>query len=207
MSVTFDRERALSREEIGLMTADHPMVRNSIDLLLSGEAGNSAFGVWETPGPKSIVLEAYFIVECVAPASLQTDHYLSAVPVRVAVDHQGQDLTSEPALMKAVLRRGNHRKLLEQPKVTGEIVPEMLKVLTTLAGQQRVRIVEKALSGIRTELEAEKARLVDLAQLNPMIDDEELQKLDRYQEQVVKAVSNARLRLDSLRLIYRMPAP
>jgi ATP-dependent helicase HepA len=109
--------------------------------------------------------------------------------------------------MKAVLRRGNHRKLLEQPKVTGEIVPEMLKVLTTLAGQQRVRIVEKALSGIRTELEAEKARLVDLAQLNPMIDDEELQKLDRYQEQVVKAVSNARLRLDSLRLIYRMPAP
>ncbi len=207
MSVTFDRERALSREEIGLMTADHPMVRNSIDLLLSGEAGNSAFGVWENPGPKSIVLEAYFIVECIAPASLQTDHYLSAVPVRVAVDHQGQDLTSEPALMKAVLRRGNHRKLLEQPKVTGEIVPGMLKVLTTLAGQQRVRIVEKALSGIRTELEAEKARLVDLAQLNPMIDDEELQKLDRYQEQVVKAVSNARLRLDSLRLIYRMPAP
>ena len=29
------------REEIGLMTADHPMVRNSIDLLLSAEAGNS----------------------------------------------------------------------------------------------------------------------------------------------------------------------
>ena len=38
------------REEIGLMTADHPMVRNSIDLLLSAEAGNSTFGVWEAPG-------------------------------------------------------------------------------------------------------------------------------------------------------------
>lgn len=207
MSVTFDRERALSREEIGLMTADHPMVRNSIDLLLSGEAGNSAFGVWEVPGGKSIILEAFFIVECVAPASLQTDHYMSAVPVRVAVDYQGKDLTADSALMKAAFRRGNHRKLLEQPKVTGEIVPGMLKALTTLAGQQRVRIVEKALSGLRGSLDAEKARLIDLAQLNPMIDDDELERLDRYRSEVEDAVSSARLRLDSLRLIYRMPPP
>ena len=207
MSVTFDRERALSREEIALMTADHPMVRNSIDLLLSGEAGNSAFGVWETPGPKSIIMEAYYLVECVAPAALQTDHYLPAVPVRVAVDYLGNDLTADPSLMKAALRVGKHRRFLEQPKVTSEIIPGMLKVLGAIAGQRRVVIIKKSMDQMTKSMDAERARLVDLAQINPLIDGEEIGLLDGHREALKDAVTGARLRLDSLRLIYKIPAP
>lgn len=206
LGVTFDRELALSREEIALMTADHPMVRNSIDLLLTSEAGNSSFGVWESPGTKSVILEAYYIVECVAPASLQTDHYLPAVPVRVAIDYLGEDLSASPALMKAVLRRGNHRKLLEQPKVTGEMIPGMLKTLDALAGQRRVKVIEKSLAAMKKDLNEEKARLVDLAQVNPMIGDDELESLASHREALTAALGNARLRLDSLRLIYRVPS-
>lgn len=205
VGVTFDRARALSREEIALMTADHPMVRNAIELLLASEAGNSAFGVWESPGPKSVILEAYFLVECLAPASLQTDHYLPAVPIRVAVDYQGADLTADPSLMKAVLRRGNQRKLLEQPKVRSEMLPAMLKVLETLAGQRRVKVITKSLDAMRKSLDDEKARLVDLAQVNPMIGEGELTQLESHREALEAALGGARLRLDSLRLIYRMP--
>ncbi len=207
MSVTFDRERALSREEIGLMTADHPMVRNSIDLLLSGEAGNSAFGVWEAPGPKSVILEAYYIVECIAPASLQTDHYLPAVPIRVAVDYQAKDLTSDPSLMKAVLRRGSHRKILDQSKVTGEMIPTMLRALATLADQRRVSTIKKSMAQMEKVMGAEKERLLDLAQVNPLIDDSEVGALDDHREALKDALTSARLRLDSLRLIYKVPAP
>lgn len=206
MSVTFDRERALSREEIGLMSADHPMVRNSIDLLLSSEAGNSAFGVWEAPGTSSIILEAYYIVECVAPASLQTDHYLPAVPIRVAVDYQANDLTSDLSLIKAVLRPGNHRKLLEQDKIRGEMLPAMLKALELLAKKRRVVTVKKALSEMEQSLDAEKKRLVDLACVNPLIDEAEITALDRHRELLKEALVGARLRLDSLRLIYKIPA-
>lgn len=207
MSVTFDRERALSREEISLMTADHPMVRNSIDLLLSSEAGNSAFGVWEAAGPKSIILEAYYLVECIAPAALQTDHYLPSVPIRVAVDYQEKDLTADPNLMKAALRRGSHRKILDQPKVTGEMIPAMLKALEVLAGQRRVGTVKKAVQQMEKSLKAEKARLLDLSQVNPMIDDSDLQALDDHQKALKEVLVNARLRLDSLRLIYKVPTP
>ncbi len=203
MSVTFDRERALSREEIGLMTADHPMVRSSIDLLLSGEAGNSAFGVWETPGGKAVILEAYYLVECIAPASLQTDHYLPAVPVRVAVDHQANDLSADKKLMSAVLRRGNHRKLTDQPKVTGEMIPQMLEALEPLAGQRRVKIIEKALLEMNASVDSEKARLEDLAQVNPDIDEDEIAALDENRKVLSEALNSARLRLDSLRLIYK----
>jgi len=207
MSVTFDRERALSREEIGLMTADHPMVRNSIDLLLSAEAGNSAFGVWETPGPVAIILEAYYIVECIAPAALQTDHYLPAIPIRVAVDHQAKDLTADLSLIKAVLRPGSHRKLLDQPKITGEMIPAMLKALETLAGQRRIITIKKAVTKMEKSMKSEKARLQDLAQVNPLIDESEIQSLEDHQAALKDALTTARLRLDTLRLIYKAPAP
>ncbi len=205
MSVTFDRERALTREEIGLMTADHPMVRNSIDLLLSGEAGNSAFGVWEAPGTSSVILEAYYVVECVAPASLQTDHYLPAVPIRVAVDYQAKDLTADLSLIKAVIRPGNHRKLLEQDKISGEMIPAMLKALEVLAKKRRVSTLKKALGTMEESLGIEKARLLNLAQVNPLIDEGEIAELDRHHGALKDALMGARLRLDSLRLIYKIP--
>ncbi|YCM45106.1 helicase-related protein [Verrucomicrobiaceae bacterium 227] len=203
MSVTFDRERALSREDIGLMTADHPMVRSSVDLLLSGEAGNSSFGVWETPGPKSIILEAFYIVECVAPANLQTDLYLPPVPVRVAVDHQAKDLSADKGLIKAILKQGNHRKILDQSRITGEIIPAMMKALDALAGQRRVKIVKKSLKEMETAFDAEKARLEDLQQVNPMIDEAEITAHQERRGEIVDALTGARLRLDSLRLVYR----
>jgi len=203
MSVTFDRERALSREDIALMTADHPMVRSSVDLLLSGEAGNSAFGVWEAPGPKSIILEAFYLVECVAPAALQTDLYLPAVPVRVAVDHQAQDLTSDKGLIKAILKQGNHRKILDQPRITGEIIPAMIKALDVLAGQRRVKIIKKSLREMGAAFDLEKARLEDLQQVNPMIDEDEISANEDRRSELKNALAGARLRLDSLRLVYR----
>lgn len=206
MAVTFDRDRALMREEIGLMTADHPMVRNSIDLLLSAEAGNSTFGVWEAPGTSSVILEAYYIVECVAPASLQTDHYLPSVPVRVAIDYQGKDMSSDASLMKAVLRRGNHRKLLEQPKIRAEMIPEMLKTLDSLARKRRVTVVKKSLEVMQSSFDEEKGRLEDLAQVNPLIGEEELGQIESHREALSSALGGARLRLDALRLIYKVPS-
>ncbi len=205
LGVTFDRKKALSREELGLMTADHPMVRSSIDLLLSGEAGNSAFGVWESAGPKLIILEAYYLVECVAPASLQTDRYLPATPVRVAIDHQGNDLTQDQALLKATLREGDHRKILEQPKITGEIIPKMIKVLERLAGQKKVEFIKDARKKNADDSYQELSRLKDLQQLNPLIDADEISSHERREGLIQEALLGARLRLDSLRLIYRTP--
>lgn len=203
LNVTFDRQRALSREEINFMSADHPMVRSSIDLLLSGEAGNCAFGVWE--GGKAILLEAYYVVECVAPASLQTDHFLPAVPVRVVVDHLENDLSADQALMKASLRPGAHRKLLDQTKVTREILPKMLKALEQLAREQRDRVIKKAHTEMEATLTDELTRLRDLQEVNPMIGDDEIQEVTERKEVLGKALAGARLRLDALRLIYRIP--
>ncbi|MDB4485708.1 SNF2-related protein [bacterium] len=206
MGVTFDRQRALSREEINFMSADHPMLVSAIDLLLSSEAGNSCFGVWETPGDVAIILEAYYVVECIAPAALQTDHFLPAVPVRVAVDHEGKDLSSDAKLIRAILKPGQHRKLLDQPKINQEMIPEMLKALETLVGQKRVTIIKKSITKMTENMDGEVARLEDLREVNPMIDDREIEIVRERQEELKKTLGGARIRLDSLRLIYKAPA-
>ncbi len=205
MGVTFDRHRALSREEIGFMSADHPMLVSAIDLLLSSEAGNSCFGVWETPGDVAIILEAYYVIECIAPASLQTDHFLPAIPVRVAVDHEGTNLTNDNKLIHSVLRPGAHRKFLDQPKINQEMVPKMLETLGSLVGQRRVTIVKKALAKMSETMDGEVARLEDLREVNPIIDDSEINAVREREEELKKAITGSRVRLDSLRLIYKAP--
>lgn len=39
VTVTFDRDLALAREDLEFLTWDHPIVRNGIDLIVSGDIG------------------------------------------------------------------------------------------------------------------------------------------------------------------------
>jgi ATP-dependent helicase HepA len=43
--VTFDRKRALSREDISFLSWDHPMTTGAIDMVLSSATGSASFGV------------------------------------------------------------------------------------------------------------------------------------------------------------------
>ena len=205
LAVTFDRQRALSREEIGFMSADHPIVRSAIDLLLTSEAGNTAFGVWESPGEPTMILEAYFIIECLAPPHLQTDRFLPPVPIRLAVDHKKNDLSKDKNLIQARLRPGKHRKLLEQQQITQELLPSLLSELESLAQKHLQSQIKKATEAMHQSLDLELARLNDLREVNPMIGDPEIQTLKDQKQTLQKTLAQARTRLDSLRLIYKKP--
>ncbi len=45
ISITFDRKRALSREDVSFISWDHPMVTGAIDMVLSLGTGSASFGV------------------------------------------------------------------------------------------------------------------------------------------------------------------
>ena len=86
MSVTVDRDTALTREEITFMTADHPMVISAIDSFLSTDHGNSAFFRLEKAGEQLLMVESVSLLECVAPDYLHADRFLPAKPIRQIVD-------------------------------------------------------------------------------------------------------------------------
>ena len=144
MTVTFDRQRALSREDLGFMGADHPLVRGALDLLLGLESGNSAFGVWKNSGAEGILLEICGVAECVAPATLHIDRFLPSTPIRVVVDHASQDHTEDAALASAVFEKGDIFKLLDRAVVKKKLLPTMLEKAQAFAAVRMQNIVAAA---------------------------------------------------------------
>src|SRR5690606_18690722 len=84
--VTFDRNTALTREDLPLLRLDHPMVSGAIDLLLEGEHGNASFLVDDTLPARTALLECVYVLACVADRELGVERYLPPLPLRVVVD-------------------------------------------------------------------------------------------------------------------------
>lgn len=204
MAVTFDRNKALSREEMQFMSMDHPVVLSCLDSLLGSEAGNVSFGVWESgSNDKRIIIEAHFLAESLAPSHLHVDRFLPASPIRVAMSHQHEDLTDDLLLSKANLRQGNVRKLLAKEVVKQQLIPAMIEKSEALAEEKKRIIIKSALAEMEKVLDQEIHRMEDLAMVNDVVSNAEIQDLKQQRTQLKDALNNTRLRLDALRPIWK----
>jgi len=203
LAITFDRDKALSREDLQFMSIDHPLLRNALDAFLSSEVGNAGFGVWEGTGEKGVIVEAFFVVEIVAPASLGVDRFLTAKPIRVAVDHQLKDLSENVALKKVRLREGNLRKLLANPAVKQQLLPSMMEKCEKQAKLKIKELVANSQEFMLETMGAEVVRLEELAELNQVVSQQEIDKVKTQITELTAALGNARVRLDSLRMIWK----
>jgi ATP-dependent helicase HepA len=204
LSVTFDRTKALSREDLGFLSIDHPLVRSALDLLLGAESGNSSFAMWRGSGSEGLLLEAWFVVECVAPAALHVDRFLPPQPLRVIVDHANSEFSDFAKLDAARLEKGDVVKLLDRGAVRKKIVPAMLKQAITLAEAKAKSLVEATVIEMEKQLREERERLEDLRQRNDHIRPEEITAVSEQQEQLRAAMEAARPRLDAVRLVWKM---
>ncbi len=203
---TFDRRRACAREDIAFLTADHPLVTDTIDLLVDSPAGTTAFCTLDAPRP-GLWLEAVFVLEAVADARWQVDRFLPPAPVRVLLDIQGRDLTDDDeasALLDEVADAPLQR-FLEQPGFNGAILKHLVEAAAERAETRAKLAKQTARESAATTLGAELQRLVDLAKVNDHVGPREIDLSRRQLLQVRTAIEQARLRLDSLRLIVVGP--
>jgi ATP-dependent helicase HepA len=201
MSVTFDRTRALSREDLGLMSGDHPLVASSLDLLLGSERGNTAFGMWKNSGSESILLEIHAVVECVAPSALHADRFLPPTPLRVVIDHSMADRSDDAAVRSARLEKGDIFRLLDRGPMRRKLLPAMLAAAQALVTARMATVVADAVRAMETQLQDEIERLETLRTINDHVRPEEIAAAQKQNTDLHAALSAAHLRLDSLRLI------
>ncbi len=205
MTVTLDRNRALEREQEAFLTWDHPMVRGALDLLLGSEAGNASFAVWESKTEKRLLLEAWVVVESIAPAYLHVERFLPQTPVRILVDHSGADITDDIAFATASLRTEDPRGLLKNESVRRKILPALLDRVKQIAVEKSKDVIAEGMTAMRKQLKAEIDRLKDLAALNDHVKPEEVSALQQREGELEKVITEARVRLDAVRLIWKCP--
>jgi ATP-dependent helicase HepA len=207
LTVTFDRRRALEREDLQFLTWDHPLVTGALDQLLGSEQGTCSCARWLVPGPPGLYLEAVYQLECLAPPRFHLDRFLPPTPLRVLVDHHGQDLgAAVPSrLLIGRLESGLGGTWLERPELREELLPRLLEATHQLAKAKAVAVVARARITMASQMEPETSRLRDLRRVNRSVRSEEIEALVEQQRAMGGYLHTARVRLDALRVIQRVP--
>ena len=202
MLATFERERAITREDIGFVSQDHPLVLESMAFLVNSEEGTSAFSIRDADA-SNVLLEVIYVMETVAQSSLHVDRFMAPTPLRVLVDIRGNDLTHEhdPAWGQIELEDGSLNRFLENPGFTREILAAMLDGAEGIALNESNKLRQFAKAEMKAALGAELQRLVDLRKLNENVRKEEVDLAKAEIKGIMEAIDAARLRLDSVRLI------
>lgn len=205
IQVSFDRTRALSREDISFLSWDHPIATGAIDMVLSSEMGNASCGVIRATGGSAILLELLFVLETAGKQSIDIDRFLPHTPLRIVVDHTGKNVTetySIEMLNKTVLP-GKIDALLDNDAFVDSILPNMISSATDIAAQMGDSEIEKGLQKMERALNHEIDRLGALQAKNGHIRPDEIEAATDERALLSAMIKNARVRLDAVLLIRK----
>jgi len=204
MTATYQRDLALSREDMQYLTWEHPTVTGAIDLILSGELGNTSFCAMKLPPLKqgTILLEAMFVLSGIAPGELQLHRFLPLTTVRRVVDNRNNDLTDilSSAHFNRLAQKVSIHHARELVRQTRPRITTMLEQAVKLAEARKSGIIDAAIAAMRTTQQVEWERLQALAEVNPNIRSGEIQHVKEMAGQLESHLSGAQLRLDAIRV-------
>ena len=204
LTASYQRHRALVREDMAFLSWEHPMVLGSLDMTINGDFGNSAFCTLETDQfpAGTLLLEAIFTINCPAPKTLQLGRYLNHSYLRVVTNEAGDNFnTSLDELqfnsMAGRIMKATAQELIRhaRPKIT-----ELITKAKQLAAKEQDKIVSRAISIMHQSLQAEQERLQALAKVNSNIRAEEITYIEQSQVLLVDYLQSAQLSLDAVRV-------
>ncbi len=205
LTVTFNREIALAREDMQFITAEHPMVLSAMDLVLSSETGNAAVSVVKHPQlkPGQFMMELLFVVECSAPAELQVGRFLPHTPVRILIDQNKKDLSATVSYESLVETENSFDKnqISQFLNSQRQHIQDMIKVGEQSASLQMQKLIAESSKLMITALTGEIKRLVRLKKVNPSIKDQEIEQLKEMTMLAHESIQDAQYRLDAVRFV------
>lgn len=203
MTITFDRNTALSRDDMALLSWDHPMMRGGIDLILGSEIGATSVALLKNKALPigSILLELIFVAESAAHPQLY--RFMPPTPIRLLMDKNGQNLGEKVAFdafnrqLTPVNRHlGSKLVTASQPVIHGLIGKGQ-----AIAEELKAGIVDKARAQMAQTLQQDLDRLEALKAVNPNVRDSELDYLRNLQADLHHLIDQTQLKLDAIRFI------
>ena len=203
MTITFDRNTALSRDDMALLSWDHPMMRGGIDLILGSEIGATSVALLKNKALPigSILLELIFVAESAAHPQLY--RFMPPTPIRLLMDKNGQNLGEKVAFdafnrqLTPVNRHlGSKLVTASQPVIHG-----LIGKAQPIAEELKAGIVDKARTQMAQTLQQDLDRLEALKAVNPNVRDSELDYLRNLQAELHHLIDQTQLKLDAIRFI------
>ena len=205
VTVTYDRNQALAREDMQFLTWEHPMVQGGMDLVLAGSMGNTAVALIKNKAlkPGTVLLELLFVSEVVAPRALQLGRFLPPVALRCLLDGNGNDLASKVAFetlndQLESVPRASANKFIQAQR---DVLSPQINAAEAKISPRHVERVEQAKQRLMAELDEELARMVALQAVNPSVRDSEIDALRNQREEGLACLDKAALRLEAIRVL------
>ncbi|KHN93501.1 RNA polymerase-binding ATPase [Pectobacterium actinidiae] len=204
-TITFDRDQALSREDAQFISWEHPLIRNGLDLVLSGDTGSCAVSLLKNKALPvgTLLAELVYVVEAQAPKHLQLTRFLPPTPVRLLMDRKGTNLAAQVEF-ESFNRQLNAVNRHTSSKLVNAVqadVHAMLQQAEALVETQARQLITDAQEQADLQLRRELERLEALKAVNPNIREDELVALENQREQVLSNLHEANWRLDAIRLV------
>ncbi|AZK64256.1 RNA polymerase-associated protein RapA [Pectobacterium versatile] len=204
-TITFDRDQALSREDAQFISWEHPLIRNGLDLVLSGDTGSCAVSLLKNKALPvgTLLAELIYVVEAQAPKHLQLTRFLPPTPVRLLMDRKGTNLAAQVEF-ESFNRQLNAVNRHTSSKLVNAVQPDvhaMLQQAEALVETQARQLITEAQEQADLQLRRELERLEALKAVNPNIREDELTALENQREQVLSNLHEANWRLDAIRLV------
>jgi ATP-dependent helicase HepA len=202
MAVTFDRLRALRKDDVTFLTWDHPMVRDALDMVISSPMGNAS--VVKTFHPKvGIIVEAIYIIHNTLSSKLRADRFFPMEPIHLAMNKDG-DLVEKTELEQLPYYKVDPNLILSNPKVK-DGVHSILSQLKKQVDQHVAALVDSAKQQMNQSYHEGIEHLSYLKQINPNFNTKELDSLISEKRDLEFGLDDVLIQLDSLRLIACYP--
>lgn len=204
-TITFDRETALSREDMNLISWEHPMIQGGIDLVLTEGVGATAVSLLKNKALPvgTLLLELIYVVDAQAPKKSGIGRFLPKTPIRLMMDSKGNDLSAQ-----VEFESFNRQLSPVNRHMASKLVNSVQKEIHALIDTAEVSIEDRieavrvdANTEMKAALNTELERLQALKAVNPNIRDEELTQIETQMSELSGYIDKAQVQLDSLRLI------
>lgn len=204
-TITFERDTALSREDVHFISWEHPMIQGGIDLLMSEGVGVSAVSLLKNKALPvgTLLLELIYVVDAQAPKKSGIGRFLPKTPIRIMLDAKGNDLSSQVEFESFNRQLSPINRHLASKLVTSvqKNIHQLIEIGDSCVVARVDEIRQAAKQDMSQILNGELERLLALKAVNPNIRDEELTVLEEQIKQLDGYIHQAQYQLDSLRVI------
>ena len=205
LTATYQRARALSREDMAFLSWEHPLVLSAMDAVISSDLGNTAFCQLKSNlvPAGSLLLEVAFVMHCPAPKQFNITRYIPESYLRIVIDENGRCFEEQLPEQEMNQQAGRIPKHTAQQmvQVARSRIDNLIGASKKMADKHQKQLIEQAINKMTELTDHELNRLQHLAEQNTHIKPAEIEALQTQQQQLQQYLQQAELKLDALRLI------